>query len=262
MHRRPSCRIRRPTEIDAAVARRIAAEIEDGDCLQIGIGGMPNAVCTLLLESGVRDLGVHTEMMTDGLAELYKAGRITGARKTLNPGKIVYTFALGSRDLYATLDRNRDMHCCPGRLHQRAAHHHAERPRDLDQQHHADRLAGTGGLRVRRSPPHQRHGRATAVRARRLRLEGRQVVHLPVVDLREARRAPQPHRAEPDPGNVVTTPRSDVMFVVTEYGIVNLKGKSVAERAKALIGIAHPDFREGLERQAYEHRLIPRGVSF
>jgi acyl-CoA hydrolase len=64
------------------------------------------------------------------------------------------------------------------------------------------------------------------------------------------------------PGNVVTTPRSDVMFVVTEYGIVNLKGKSVAERANALIGIAHPDFREDLERQAYEHRLIPHGVSF
>ena len=64
------------------------------------------------------------------------------------------------------------------------------------------------------------------------------------------------------PGNVVTTPRSDVMFVVTEYGIVNLKGKSVAERAKALIDVAHPDFQEGLERQAYEHRLIPRGVSF
>ncbi|HLQ88552.1 MAG TPA: acetyl-CoA hydrolase/transferase C-terminal domain-containing protein, partial [Xanthobacteraceae bacterium] len=63
-------------------------------------------------------------------------------------------------------------------------------------------------------------------------------------------------------GNVVTTPRTDVMYVVTEYGLVNLKGKSVAERAKALIGIAHPDFREELERQAYEHRLIPRGVSF
>ena len=64
------------------------------------------------------------------------------------------------------------------------------------------------------------------------------------------------------PGNIVTTTRSDIMFVVTEYGIVNLKGKSVPERAKALIGLAHPDFREGLERQAYEHRLIPRGFSF
>jgi acyl-CoA hydrolase len=64
------------------------------------------------------------------------------------------------------------------------------------------------------------------------------------------------------PGNIATTTRSDVMYVVTEYGIVNLKGKSVAERARGLIGIAHPDFREDLERQAYENRLIPRGVSF
>jgi acyl-CoA hydrolase len=64
------------------------------------------------------------------------------------------------------------------------------------------------------------------------------------------------------PGNVVTTPRTDVMYVVTEYGMVNLKGKTVAERARALIAIAHPDFREHLERQAYEHRMIPRGVSF
>ena len=87
-----------PGAIDAAVGRLIAAEIDDGACLQIGIGGMPNAVCSLLVESGVRDLGVHTEMMTDGMADLYKTGRITGARKTLNPGKIVYTFALGSRD--------------------------------------------------------------------------------------------------------------------------------------------------------------------
>jgi acyl-CoA hydrolase len=64
------------------------------------------------------------------------------------------------------------------------------------------------------------------------------------------------------PGNVVTTPRTDVMFVVTEYGLANLKGKSVPERAQALIGIAHPDFRQRLEREAYEHRLIPRGFSF
>jgi len=64
------------------------------------------------------------------------------------------------------------------------------------------------------------------------------------------------------PGNIVTTPRSDVMYLVTEYGMVNLKGKSVAERAQAIIALAHPDFREGLERKAFEHRLIPHGVSF
>jgi acyl-CoA hydrolase len=75
----------------------------------VGIGGMPNAVCTLLLESSVRDLGVHTEMLTDGIVELYKAGRISGTSKTLNPGKIVYDFALGSSALYATVHRNPDL---------------------------------------------------------------------------------------------------------------------------------------------------------
>ncbi len=100
-----------PTEIDRTVARLIAGEIEGGACLQIGIGGMPNAVCALLLESGVRDLGVHTEMLTDGIGDLYKAGRITGARKTLDRGKIVYTFSLGSSALYALADRNSDMYC-------------------------------------------------------------------------------------------------------------------------------------------------------
>jgi len=79
-----------PTEIDRAVARRIAAEIEDGACLQVGIGGMPNAVRTLLLESAVCDLGIHTEMLTDGIGELYKAGRVSGSRKVIDPGRVVY----------------------------------------------------------------------------------------------------------------------------------------------------------------------------
>ena len=109
----PNCRNPPPTDVDRAVARLIAAEIEDGACLQIGIGGMPNAVCALLLESGVRDLGIHTEMLTDGIIDLYKAGRVTGARKTLDPGKVVYTFALGSQYLYDAIDRNPDMQCCP-----------------------------------------------------------------------------------------------------------------------------------------------------
>jgi acyl-CoA hydrolase len=99
------------SEIDKTVARRIAAEIEDGSCLQIGIGGMPNAVCCLLLEAGVKDLGIHTEMMTDGLSLLYRSGRVTGSRKTLDPGKVTYTFSLGSHALYATINRNPDMYC-------------------------------------------------------------------------------------------------------------------------------------------------------
>ena len=100
-----------PCEVDRLVAQRIAAEVEDGSCLQIGIGGMPNAVCCLLLESGVQDLGIHTELMTDSLGLLYRSGRVTGSRKKLDPGKVVYTFALGSQALYATANRNPDWYC-------------------------------------------------------------------------------------------------------------------------------------------------------
>jgi len=251
-----------PTAVDCAVGRLIAAEINDGDCLQIGIGGMPNAVCATLLESGAHDLGVHTEMMTDGLADLYKAGRITGVSKTLNPGKMIYTFALGSRDLYATLDRNRDMHCCPVD-YTNAPHVIMQNDRlisinnttqvDLQGQAASEsdghrHLSGTGGqLQFVRGAYASKGGKSFICLSSTYDKRGERRSRI-VLDL--------------TPGNIVTTPRSDVMYVVTEYGIVNLKGKSIAERAKALIGIAHPDFREDLERQAHEHRLVPRGITF
>jgi acyl-CoA hydrolase len=100
-----------PSDVDRVVAKLIAAEIEDGSCLQVGIGAMPNAVCSLLLNSGVRDLGVHTEMLTDGIIDLYRAGIVTGARKTLHPDKIVCSFGVGTRLQYETAHRNPDFFC-------------------------------------------------------------------------------------------------------------------------------------------------------
>jgi len=247
-------------DVDVTVGRLIASEIDDGDCLQIGIGGMPNAVCSLLLESGVRDLGVHTEMMTDGLADLYKAGRVSGARKRLNPGKLVYSFALGSSDLYATLDRNPDMHCCPV--------DYTNAPHVIMQNDHVISINNTTqvdlqGQAASESDGH-RHisgtgGQLQFVRGAYASKDGKSFICLAsTYDKRGERRSRIVLNLTP--GNIVTTPRADVMFIVTEYGMVNLKGKSIAERARALIGIAHPDFREDLERQAYEHGLIPRGV--
>ena len=251
-----------PNEIDRAVARRIAAEIDDGACLQIGIGGMPNAVCTLLLESGVRDLGVHTEMLTDGIAELYKAGRVTGSGKTLDPGKIVYTFALGSSGLYAATHRNPDFLCCqvdytnsPHLIMRNDRVVSINNTTQIDLQGQAAsesdghrHISGTGGqLQFVRGAYASNGGKSFICLASTYDKRGERRSRI-VLNL--------------TPGNIVTTPRSDVMYIVTEYGMVNLKGKSVAERAKALISIAHPGFRDDLERQAYEHRLIPPGVSF
>ena len=234
-------------------------KIDDGDCLQIGIGGMPNAVCTLLLESSIHDLGVHTEMMTDGVAALYKAGRITNARKTLDRGKSVYSFALGSSDLYATLNRNADMLGCPVDYtnlphtimqNDNVVSINNTTQIDLQGQCASEsdghrHISGTGGqLQFVRGAYASKGGKSFMCLASTYDKKGEPRSRI-VLNLTQ--------------GNVVTTPRSDVMYVATEYGMVNLKGKTVPERAKALISIAHPTFQEELERQAYEHRIIPRG---
>jgi acyl-CoA hydrolase len=251
-----------PSEIDSIVARRIAAEVEDGSCLQIGIGGMPNAVCSLLLESGVKDLGIHTEMLTDGLGLLYRSGRVTGSRKTLDAGKVTYTFALGSRALYATANRNPDFYCqqveytnSPHIIMQNDKVVSINNTTQIDLQGQAAsesdgqrHISGTGGqLQFVRGAYASKGGKSFICLSSTYERHGVRRSRI-VLNL--------------TPGNIVTTPRSDVMYVVTEYGMANLKGKSVAERAQALISLAHPDFREDLERQAYENRLIPRGVSF
>jgi acyl-CoA hydrolase len=251
-----------PCDIDRIVARSIAAEIEDGSCLQIGIGGMPNAVCSLLMETGVKDLGIHTEMLTDGLGLLYRSGKVTGSRKTLDPGKVVYTFALGSAALYATINRNPQMYChqvdytnSPHMIMQNDKVMSINNTTQIDLQGQVAsesdghrHISGTGGqLQFVRGAYASKGGKSFICLSSTYEKKGERRSRI-VFSL--------------TPGNIVTTPRSDVMYVVTEYGMVNLKGKCVAERAKSIIALAHPDFREELERQAYDFRLIPRWVSF
>lgn len=248
-----------PSEIDRAVGSYIAAEVDDGACLQIGIGGMPNAVCAQLRDSGHRDLGVHTEMLTDGLVELYQSGQVTGARKQLRPGKLVFSFGVGTRNMYDTLDGNEDFLCCPSDFtnmphvimrNDNFVSINNTTQMDLQGQAASEsdgyrHISGSGGqLQFVRGAYASNNGKSFMCLASTYEKNG----------IRKSRIT-----AELTPGNIVTTPRTDTMYVVTEYGIVNLKGKSVPERAKALISIAHPDFREQLEREAHERRLLPRG---
>jgi len=247
-----------PSDVDRAVAHLIAGEIEDGSCLQVGIGGMPNAVTSLLLDSGVRNLGVHTEMLTDGIIDLYRAGVVTGASKQTYPGKIVCSFGLGSQEMYSTIDRNDDIECLPLEMvnlpHVIMANDNVvaiNNTTQMDLQGQAAsesdghrHISGTGGqAQFVRGAYASRGGRSFLCLASTYERPGVRKSRI-VLDL--------------SPGNVVTTTRSDMMYVVTEYGIVNLKGKSTSERAKALISVAHPDFRDELGRQAREHGLIPR----
>ena len=194
---------------------------------------MPNAVCCLLLESGVKDLGIHTEMMTDGLGLLYRSGRVTGSRKTLDPGKVTYTFALGSHSLYATANRNPDLYC-----HQVD---YTNSPYIIMQNEKVVSINNTTQVdlqgQVASESDGQRHisgtgGQLQFVRGAYASKGGKSFICLSsTYEKRGERRSRIVFSLTP--GNIVTTPRSDVMYVVTEFGMVNLKGRSVAERAKA-----------------------------
>jgi acyl-CoA hydrolase len=246
--------------IEQKIAQTIAAEIDDGACLQIGIGAMPNAVCELLLDSPIKDLGVHTEMFVDSLMKLYQAGKVTGAHKTLDRYQMAYCFAAGSSELYAFLDRNPA--CFAGPVdYTNLPHRIMQNERmvaicnaaqiDLTGQVCAEsagvrQISGTGGqLQFMRGAYASRGGKAFLCLASTYEREGRRESRI-VARIAES--------------NIITTPRTDVMYVVTEYGITNLKGKSVPERVRALIELAHPDFRDELERTAREYHLIPRRV--
>ncbi len=247
-----------PCVTDRAVARLIAAEVGDGTCLQVGIGAMPNAVCSLLLEDGIRNLGIHTEMLTDGLMDLYRAGAVTGTAKALDPGKIVFSFALGSLNLYRSIDRNADFLCCPVEYtnlphvvmqNDKVVAINNTTEMDLQGQASSEscghrHISGTGGqLQFVRGGYASRGGKSFVCLSSTYERHGIRKSRI-VLNL--------------TPGNVVTTPRADMMYVVTEFGMVNLKGKSIPERARALISLAHPDFRDGLERAAQQNGLLPR----
>jgi acyl-CoA hydrolase len=247
------------TNVDRAVARLIAAEIEDGACLQIGIGGMPNAVCGLLAESSVQDLGIHTEMMTDGIVDLYRAGRITGAKKQLNTGKMVCTFSLGAQYLYDFLHKNPMVEFHPV--------DYTNMPHIIMQNDNVAAINNTTQMDLQGQAASEsdgyRHisgtgGQSQFVRGAYASKGGKSFICLASTFEKKGERKSRIVTALTK-GNIVTTPRSDMMYVVTEYGMVNLKGRTVAERAQLLISIAHPDFREDLSREAHELKLIPRG---
>ena len=246
------------TDVDRKVAERIAAELQDGCCVQVGIGGMPNAVCMALKDAGLRDLGIHTEMFVDGMVDLIESGVVTGARKQMNPFQTVFTFAAGSRRMYDFIDRNPRVQSYPVDYtnlpenivrNDRVVSINNTTQIDLQGQAASEsdgyrHLTGTGGqLQFVRGAYASKGGKSFMCLASTYERRGQRKSRI-VSTL--------------TPGNIVTTPRTDIMYVVTEFGIVNLKGKSVAERTKALISIAHPDFREQLEREARELNLVPR----
>jgi 4-hydroxybutyrate CoA-transferase len=253
---RPLFELAPPPESDVfrRISEQVAGMICDSDCLQIGIGGIPNMVLELIRDR--RHLGIHTEMLTDGIVELYHAGAIDGSRKAIMPGKIVCTFAVGLRQLYEFVDDNplvaffgADFTNDPyviGQNDNVVAINSAIQI-DLTGQVDADSIgshlySGIGG-------------QVDFIRGASRSRSGRPIIAIPSTAKNGTISRIVPILA---PGTGVVTSRGDVHHVVTEYGRVDLFGLGVHERAKASISIAHPNFREELDRQAYELRLTWR----
>jgi acyl-CoA hydrolase len=236
----------RSNEVSRRIAAHVASLIRDGDCIQLGIGGIPNAVGKLLLEKN--DLGIHTEMLTSTMGELIRAGVVTNRRKTINPGKAIGAFAWGDRALYELLADN------PAVEFRRAAYTNdpfviAQNDNmvsvntaleiDLTGQICSESIGsrqytGTGGASDFAYGAYHSRG-------------GRGIIALPSTadDGRISRIA-----ARLTPGAVVSISRNLTDYVVTEFGVARLRDRTVYQRVHDLIEIAHPDFRQELRDQA------------
>lgn len=231
-----------PSAVAHAIGVRIAELIDDGDTLQLGIGAIPDAVLGAL--GGHRDLGIHTEMFSDGVVDLVAAGVVTNARKTLHRGKLVTSFVLGSRRLYDFVDDNAAVEMHPS--------HYVNDPfliarnRGMVAINSALAVDLTGQVCADALGPHEYSGIGGQVDFLRgaARAEGGK----PIIALPSTARGGKTSRivAELPAGAAVTTSRGDVHWVVTEHGAANLHGMSLRERAAALIALAAPEVRETL----------------
>jgi acyl-CoA hydrolase len=239
-------------ELHRNIARQVVPLVEDGATLQMGIGGVPDAVLAQLKDH--KNLGIHSEMFSDGVMELVEAGVITNERKTLHKGKIIAGFLMGSRRLYDFVDNNPIIELHPSEYtndpfiiaaNDRMVAINSALQVDLTGQVCADSMgtaiySGVGG---------QADFTRGAARSR----GGRPIIALPATAREGAISRIVPIL---DPGSGVVTTRFDVHYVVTEFGVASLHGRTLRQRAEALIGIAHPRFQEALRRFAEKHHYL------
>lgn len=239
-----------PTEV--AIAEYVAELIPDGATLQIGYGSIPDAIVQQLTDK--RDLGVHTEMMGTGLLDLIESGAVTNERKTLHTGQSVMTFAMGTRRLYESLHRNPTMLMLPVDLvNDPYLAGQNDLLHSINGSLQVDLIGQCGSESLGPLPYSGTGGQTDFVRAANRSRGGKSFIVLPSTakDGTISRIAPVL-----SPGTHVTTSKNDTDIVVTEYGVAFLRGKTLDERARALIAIAHPDFRAELTYAAKELNLI------
>ena len=235
---------REPSVEEKVIARTVAGMIDDGSCLQMGIGSLPNAVCAML--EGHKDLGIHTELMTPGLAHLIHCGAVTNRRKKTFPGRSVFTFAMGDKAFYDFLDDNPSMHSAPVQTVNDPRHiSKNDKVVSVNATLQVDLSGACNSEHVMGRQYSGSGGQLDFVRGAFASRGGKSIIVCP-----STAKDGTISRIVPRLDGPVTTPRNDTHIVVTEYGLADLKGKSLRERAEALIAIAHPDFRDELTRAA------------
>ena len=247
------------TDIDKAVAKLIVDEIPNGACLQLGIGGMPNAVGSLIAESDLKDLGVHTEMYVDAFVDIARAGKINGSKKNIDRFRQTYAFGAGTKKMYDYLDENPELMSAPvdytndvrniAKLDNFISINNAV-DFDLFGQINAEsagtkHISGAGGQLDFVLGAYMSKGGKSFICCSSTFTDKKGVMHSRI----------RPTLAE---GSIVTDTRANTHYVVTEYGMVNVKGLSTWQKAEALISIAHPDFRDDLIKEADQMHIWRR----
>lgn len=238
------------TEVEMQIGKNCASLINDGDCIQLGIGGIPNAICEELKHK--KDLGLHSEMVGDGVVDLIKSGVINNSKKNLNKGKTILGFAFGTKKLFDFLNGNKDVEMTsmdyvnnPVIIAQNDNMVSVNSAIEIDLMGQV--VADTIGLNQFSGVG----GQVDFVRGATMSKGGRSIIAMPSSAKGGTISKIVPKLTD---YSAVTTTRNDVNYVVTEYGVAQLKGKTMKERARALINIAHPNFREELGK-AYEERF-------
>jgi acyl-CoA hydrolase len=248
----PNLATKPATDVERAIAQHILPLIEPAATIQMGIGGIPDSVYEAM--EGPLELGIHTEMISDGAMRAIERGVVTGNHKTLHPGKVVITFALGSEQLYEYLHNNPLIEAHPV--------DHVNDPVIVSQNDNmvainsAIEVDLTGQVCSDSVGPYIYSGfggQVDFIRGAARSKGGRPIIALPSTAKKGAASRIVPFLKE---GAGVVTSRADVHYVVTEYGVAQLFGKNLRERAEALVEIAHPDFRAELEAAARERKLL------
>jgi len=239
-----------PSAIEEAIGEHCASLIEDGATLQLGIGGIPNALLKFLNKK--KDLGIHSEMIADGVVDLIEDGVVTNKAKTIHPGKSIVTFLMGTKKLYDFAHNNPMIELYPVE--------YVNDPYIIRQNHkmvsinscvQVDLMGQVASTTIGYKQISGVGGQVDFVRGAAMGKEGKSIIAMPSTNKGKT------SKIVPilDEGAAVTTNRYDVQYIITEYGIADLRGKTLNDRGKALIEIAHPDFRDQL-REVWERRYI------